>query len=102
MKKIRLIRVFPLLLLLYANVVSAYCTEDERERMRNSGFSDVQIQRICSGDANSAPGAQPSQLSNICQTPNMGCILNQTGAVGTSCWCTTPYGPVQGILVPPR
>jgi hypothetical protein len=39
--------------------------------------------------------------SNICQTPSMICVLSQSGAVGTPCWCIGPSGPIKGVLVAP-
>ncbi len=40
------------------------------------------------------------QVSNICRTPQMWCRLYQYGPIGYTCWCNTPYGPIQGRLVP--
>ena len=42
------------------------------------------------------------QLSNICQTAYMSCVLSQYGPVDTPCWCIGPSGPVKGVLVPMR
>jgi Domain of unknown function (DUF4157) len=38
--------------------------------------------------------------SNMCGTTFGACSLNQSGPVGTPCWCNTMAGPATGSLVP--
>jgi hypothetical protein len=84
--------------------VMADCTPRDVEQMRSRGFNDFEIMRICgSPNRNHAlPSFGLPPPTNICQTPNMWCVINQYGPVGASCWCVTPYGPVSGVLVPQR
>lgn len=82
----------------------AECTALDVSQMRAKGFNDFDIMRIC-GNANpdnSPPMEVAPPPTNICQTPNMWCVLNQFGPAGAPCWCATPYGPVSGVLVPQR
>lgn len=84
-------------------VVYADCTSQDIFQMKSRGFSDLEIMRICGAPPNQSNPFQnyASPIpTNICQTPNMWCVLNQLGPVGAQCWCATPYGPVTGTLVP--
>lgn len=37
-------------------------------------------------------------VSNRCVTPHLTCLLPQSVAVGSACWCATPNGPVTGTV----
>jgi hypothetical protein len=85
----------------------AACTSAERTRLRASGVSEAQVTRVCG--PRRAPSVvpvtggmtipAPPAPSNLCQTPRLQCALSQRGPVGTPCWCTTSWGPVNGRLI---
>ena len=85
----------------------AACTSAERARLRASGVSDAQVMRLCGPRRNAivvpVTGGMtlpaPPAPSNLCQTPRLQCALSQRGPVGTPCWCTTSWGPVNGRLI---
>lgn len=37
-------------------------------------------------------------MSNRCVTPSGTCYVQQSGPIGSPCWCNTPWGPVTGVL----
>lgn len=106
MKKLHIL--FLLLFLGYSQNVIARCTDQDIAQMKERGFGDMEIRRICGHEDshtnnNNLPSSNGNhQLTNICQTPEMLCMLNQKGPVGATCWCMTPYGPVAGKLIPER
>jgi len=83
--------------LFFCHMAHSICSKQEVQQMRMGGMKDYQINRICG--QNNVP-QQP--MTNICQTPQMWCRLNQFGYVNSSCWCATQYGPVTGVTVPAR
>lgn len=96
--------------------VFAECTVKDKREMKNAGMSDAKIQRICSVPDDDAEeeevkpktaikpkpqsGSSRNQSpTNICQTQFMWCAIGQFGAPGLPCWCNSPYGPLNGVLI---
>jgi hypothetical protein len=45
------------------------------------------------------PGFPPVQpMGSVCRTPAVVCLLPMAGPQGVSCYCGTPYGPVNGVV----
>jgi hypothetical protein len=47
---------------------------------------------------NAVAQVPPHIPGTICFTPQFWCWMGGQGQPGTICYCTTPYGPVQGRL----
>jgi hypothetical protein len=45
-----------------------------------------------------ATDALAQYMSNRCFTAQFVCLIPQFAPPGTSCYCSTPYGPVPGVV----
>lgn len=85
----------------------AACTDADRKDMRWGGMSDARITGICGEPESATPKparspkrpAPPPVQSRLCQTEATRCVLAESDAPGTNCWCITPSGPSSGVLV---
>lgn len=80
-------------LLICSSSLNATCSENEKQRMLDSGFSKARIDSICGSSS------RTQKLSNICKTESMWCKLRKSGPIGTPCWCVSSDGPQSGYLI---
>jgi hypothetical protein len=60
----------------------------------------ILVNSILAVQAADAPKWQLAQFfGGRCLTPQLWCIMAVPAPVGSSCFCTTPYGPVPGVVV---
>ena len=72
--------------LIAAMEARAACTLEQVQALRRNNVTEEQIRRACAD--------RPA--SNRCYSPAANCILDDPKAVGSTCWCPTPFGASHG------
>src|SRR6516225_336059 len=69
------------------------CTPYQIAEFRQKNIPEGEIRRLCGLSPDASIPDQPS-TGSTCYVGNGSCELQGRGAIGTACWCNTPYGSV--------
>lgn len=80
--------------------VIAVCLVFAPEAVHAAAAPEQPAQGAISPRSDAAPAPQRrTPVSDRCTTQYTNCILFERQALGSSCWCITPFGPAYGRVV---
>jgi hypothetical protein len=85
-----------LLLLLVPAAAHAECAREDRVQMTRLGYSQAQIESLCSVEEDPFPLPEGA-TANYCVTDSGFCPLIAPEPAGKECTCATQFGPLTGV-----